>query len=174
VDTHRRLDESDSDAAVDDQTEAFMALFRADFMATLPGTPKLKALKTGDRLALTIDADAPPHHVLSIRGTADVTRPEGVVQEYAKAAVRYLGKEQGEAHTASLPQDIRTGWCCWASRPGSSARWCGCSQARSGERPSACTTFPCGASTPSGKVVRWRHRRPTLDAGGSVTAVRVP
>jgi hypothetical protein len=78
-------------------------------MATLPGAPKLKALKTGDRVALTIDTDAPPHHVLSIRGTAEVTRPEGVVAEYAKAAVRYLGKEQGEAYTTSLPPDIRMG-----------------------------------------------------------------
>ena len=32
VDTYRRLDESDSDAAVEDQTEAFMAPFRADFV----------------------------------------------------------------------------------------------------------------------------------------------
>jgi len=78
-------------------------------MATLPGAPKLKALKTGDRVALTIDTDAPPHHVLSIRGTAEVTRREGVVAEYAEAAVRYLGKEQGEAYTTSLPPDIRMG-----------------------------------------------------------------
>ena len=78
-------------------------------MATLPGAPKLKALKTGARVALTIDTDAPPHHVLSIRGTTEVTRPEGVVAEYAKAAVRYLGKAQGEAYTASLPPDIRMG-----------------------------------------------------------------
>jgi hypothetical protein len=78
-------------------------------MATLPGAPKLTALKTGDRVALTIDTDAPPHHVLSIRGTAEVTRPEGVVAEYVKAAVRYLGKPQGEAYTASLPPDIRMG-----------------------------------------------------------------
>ena len=78
-------------------------------MATLPGAPKLKALKTGDRVALTIDTDAPPHHVRSIRATAEVTRPEEVVAEYAKAAVRYLGKEQGEAYTTSLPPDIRMG-----------------------------------------------------------------
>ena len=78
-------------------------------MATLPGAPKLTALKTGDRVALTIDTEAPPHHVLSIRGTAEVTRPEGVVDEYAKAAVRYLGQAQGEAYTASLPPDIRMG-----------------------------------------------------------------
>jgi hypothetical protein len=78
-------------------------------MATLPGAPKLKALHTGDRVAITIDTNDPPHHVLAIRGTAEVTQTEGVVPEYAQAAVRYLGKEQGEAYVGSLPPDIRMG-----------------------------------------------------------------
>jgi Pyridoxamine 5'-phosphate oxidase len=78
-------------------------------MGTLPGTPKLKALHTGDRVAVTIDTNDPPHHVLSIRGTAEVTETEGVVPEYAQAAVRYLGKEQGEAYVGSLPPVIRMG-----------------------------------------------------------------
>jgi hypothetical protein len=46
-------------------------------MGTLPGAPKLKALHTGDRVAITIDTNDPPHHVLSIRGTAEVTQTEG-------------------------------------------------------------------------------------------------
>ena len=78
-------------------------------MGTLPGAPKLKALRTGDRVAMTIDTNDPPHHVLSIRGTAEVTEAEGVVPEYAQAAVRYLGKEQGEAYVGSLPPTIRMG-----------------------------------------------------------------
>jgi translation initiation factor IF-1 len=78
-------------------------------MARLPGAPKLKALHTGDRVAITIDTNDPPHHVLAIRGTAEVTQTEGVVREYAQAAVRYLGKEQGEAYVGSLPRDIRMG-----------------------------------------------------------------
>jgi Pyridoxamine 5'-phosphate oxidase len=78
-------------------------------MGTLPGAPKLKALHTGDRVAITIDTNDPPHHVLSIRGTAEVTQTEGVVPEYAQAAVRYLGKEQGEAYVGSLPPAIRMG-----------------------------------------------------------------
>jgi hypothetical protein len=78
-------------------------------MATLPGAPKLKALQSGDRVAITIDTDDPPHHVLSIRGTAEVTETRGVVEEYAQAAVRYLGKERGEAYVGSLPTDIRMG-----------------------------------------------------------------
>ena len=78
-------------------------------MATLPGAPKLKALHTGDRVAITIDTNDPPHHILSLRGTAEVTQTQGVVAEYAQAAVRYLGKEQGEAYVGSLPPDIKMG-----------------------------------------------------------------
>jgi hypothetical protein len=80
-------------------------------MATLPGAPKLKALQSGDRVAITIDTNDPPHHILSIRGTAEVTESQGVVSEseYAQAAMRYLGKEQGEAYVGSLPPDIRMG-----------------------------------------------------------------
>ena len=78
-------------------------------LATLPGAPKLKALQSGDRVALTIDTNDPPHHILSIRGTAEVTQILGVVPEYAQAAVRYLGSAQGEAYGWSLPPDIRMG-----------------------------------------------------------------
>jgi Pyridoxamine 5'-phosphate oxidase len=72
-------------------------------MATLPDAPKLNALHTGDRVAITIDTNDPPHHILSIRGTAEVTQTHGVVKEYAQAAVRYLGRAQGEAYVVSLP-----------------------------------------------------------------------
>jgi translation initiation factor IF-1 len=78
-------------------------------MASLPGAPKLKALQSGDRVALTIDTNDPPHHILSIRGTAEVTEVQGVVKEYAQAAVRYLGRERGEAYVGSLPAEIRMG-----------------------------------------------------------------
>jgi hypothetical protein len=78
-------------------------------MATLPGAPKLKALKTGDRVAVMIDTNEPPNHILSIRGTADVTESDGVVDEYAQAAARYIGKEYGDAYIQSLPRDIKMG-----------------------------------------------------------------
>ena len=78
-------------------------------MASLPGAPKLKALQSGDRVAITIDTNDPPHHILSIRGTAEVTQTQGVVPEYAQAAVRYLGRERGEAYVGSLPPEIRMG-----------------------------------------------------------------
>src|SRR6476620_9648523 len=50
-------------------------------MAALPGAPKLKALQTGDRLAITIDTNDPPNHILSIRGTVEVIEVDGVVKE---------------------------------------------------------------------------------------------
>ena len=78
-------------------------------MATLPGAPKLKALTTGDRVAITIDTEQPPHHILSVRGTATVTEVEGVVEEYAKAAARYLGEEAAAAYVQTLPSDIGMG-----------------------------------------------------------------
>jgi hypothetical protein len=71
--------------------------------------PSSRPCKCGDRVALTIDTNDPPHHILSIRGTAEVTEIQGVVAEYALAAVRYLGKDRGEAYVGSLPADIWMG-----------------------------------------------------------------
>lgn len=60
--------------------------------------PKLKALQSGAPVALTIDSDTFPYHVLSVRGTATVElTDEPVIAEYAAAAKRYFGEEQGGA-----------------------------------------------------------------------------
>ena len=75
-------------------------------MATFRGAPKLKALNSGDRVALTIDTDAPPNHVLSIRGTVEVNAVSGVVFEYVLAASRYLGSEYAAGYIRSLPADV--------------------------------------------------------------------
>jgi hypothetical protein len=79
-------------------------------LATFGGAPKLKALHSGDRVALTIDTDTPPNHVLSIRGTAQVTHVDGVAPEYALAAARYLGREYADACIGSLPSDDTRRW----------------------------------------------------------------
>ena len=91
-------------------------------LATLPGAPKLKALQSGDRVALTIDTNDPPHHILSIRGTAEVTQILGVVPEYAQAAVRYLGSAQGEALCWVAATGHQDGSHRRASRPGGGPR----------------------------------------------------
>ncbi|HET7483098.1 MAG TPA: pyridoxamine 5'-phosphate oxidase family protein [Actinomycetota bacterium] len=75
-------------------------------MGTPPGAPKLKALSTGDRVALTIDSNEWPYKVLQIRGVADVSEHRGVVPEYAAAAERYFGPEGGKEWVAQMPEDV--------------------------------------------------------------------
>jgi hypothetical protein len=71
-------------------------------LASPVNAPKFKALSTGSPVALTIDSSTWPHHVLMIRGTATVTMMDGVAPEYAAAAERYFGPEQGRAWVARL------------------------------------------------------------------------
>jgi len=63
-----------------------------------PGTaPKVRALEARPEVALTIDTSAWPYHELLVRGVAKVERMPRVVPEYALAAERYFGPEQGRA-----------------------------------------------------------------------------
>lgn len=66
-------------------------------MATPPKAPKLKALAKNPKVSLTIDDNTFPHKVLLIRGSARLQPVEGIVPEYAAAADRYFGPEQGKA-----------------------------------------------------------------------------
>jgi len=61
------------------------------------GSPKVRALQANPRVAVTIDSDTAPYKVLSIRGDARVTIVEGAVDEYADAALRYMGPTHGAA-----------------------------------------------------------------------------
>ena len=74
---------------------------------TPPRAPKLHALDDGAAVAVTIDSNDWPYHVLSIRGTASVERVDGVVPEYAAAAKRYFGEEQGKAWVEQFPPDMQ-------------------------------------------------------------------
>jgi len=65
-------------------------------LGTPPDAPKVAALQTNPKVALTIDEEITFRNVLMIRGTAKVTMVDGVVPEYASAAERYLGPEQGK------------------------------------------------------------------------------
>ena len=71
-------------------------------MGSPPRAPKLKAIKSGDKVALTIDGDGFPHKVLLVRGRAEVSMVDGIVPEYAAAARRYFGDEQGEAWVTNV------------------------------------------------------------------------
>ena len=68
-----------------------------------PGAPKLRALERQPRVAVTIDAaDGWPYHALMVRGDATVEILDDVSDEYAAAARRYFGDEQGGAWLAQL------------------------------------------------------------------------
>ena len=71
-------------------------------MGTPPKAPKLKALRKNPKVALTIDDNQFPHRVLMVRGTAQLQDVDGVVPEYALAAERYFGPDQGRAWVTQL------------------------------------------------------------------------
>lgn len=71
-------------------------------LGTPAKAPKLKALAKSPKVALTIDENSFPHKVLLIRGTVRLQNVKGVVPEYALAAERYFGAEQGKAWVAQL------------------------------------------------------------------------
>jgi PPOX class probable F420-dependent enzyme len=71
-------------------------------MATPPKAPKLKALAKNPKVSITIDDNTFPHKVLLIRGTARLDPYDGIVPEYATAAERYFGPEQGKGWVNQL------------------------------------------------------------------------
>ncbi len=75
-------------------------------MGTPPKAPKLNALAKNPRVSLTIDDNIFPHRVLLIRGSARLEPVRGIVPEYALAADRYFGPEQGPAWVATMEKMI--------------------------------------------------------------------
>jgi PPOX class probable F420-dependent enzyme len=71
-------------------------------MASPPKAPKVKALRKNPKVAVTIDDNSFPHRVLMLRGIARLEEVDGVVPEYALAAERYFGREQGQAWVNQL------------------------------------------------------------------------
>jgi general stress protein 26 len=76
-------------------------------LATPPKAPKLKALAKNPKVALTIDDNNFPHKVLLIRGTATLEPIKGIVPEYAQAAERYFGPQQGKGWVVQLQSMIQ-------------------------------------------------------------------
>lgn len=77
-------------------------------MGTPPKAPKLKALAANPKVSLTVDDTTFPHKVLLVRGTARLESVDEIVPEYAAAAGRYFGREQGEAWVNHLSTLIST------------------------------------------------------------------
>ena len=73
-------------------------------MAGPPDAPKVAAIAQNPSVAVTIDGNEWPYPVLLIRGTATVDFVDGVADEYAAAARRYFGEEQGNAWVTQVGQ----------------------------------------------------------------------
>ncbi len=71
-------------------------------MGSHPKALKLRALAKNSKVAVTIDDNSFPHKVLLVRGTARLNEVAGMVPEYALAAERYLGPEEGKAWIKQL------------------------------------------------------------------------
>lgn len=67
-----------------------------------PDAPKMKALTDGSKVAVTIDSNQMPYHVLLIRGTVSVSIHEGIIPEYVAYSKRYFGEEGGNAWIQQL------------------------------------------------------------------------
>ena len=60
----------------------------------LPHAPKVRALVKNPQVALTIDTNTYPPHILLVRGIARVEVIDGVAPEFLEAARKYLGEER--------------------------------------------------------------------------------
>jgi hypothetical protein len=65
---------------------------------------RVRALRARPDVAVSIDTETFPPEVLGIRGKASITEVDGIPQEYAEAAHRYLGAEQATAYLAQVDQ----------------------------------------------------------------------
>jgi PPOX class probable F420-dependent enzyme len=71
-------------------------------VSSWPDDPKVAALREHPAVALTVDTDAPPFRVLSIRGTAVVTLVDGMPDESLPTFTRYFGAAQARAQIEQM------------------------------------------------------------------------
>lgn len=77
-------------------------------MAGPVDAPKVEAIRAHPQVALTIDdASSWPYRELTVRGAAEVDIVDGVAPEYAAAAERYFGEEQGRAWVQNVGQMVQ-------------------------------------------------------------------
>jgi hypothetical protein len=81
-----------------------------------PNAPKVRALARNPQVALSIDSDAWPYQVLTVRGAAALELVDWTFPEYAGMARRYLGEEGGQAFLALGGQTF-TRWSRITIRP---------------------------------------------------------
>lgn len=71
-------------------------------MGSPPNAPKVLALPENPKVSIEIDSAEWPYKALVIRGTAKLDLVDGIDADYAAAAERFFGEEQGRAWVAQL------------------------------------------------------------------------
>ncbi len=75
-------------------------------MVTGPKADKVAAIEANGAVALTIDSDRPPYHVLLVDGDATVEPVEGMAPEYPEIVRRYLG-DGAEGYLAGMRDRVK-------------------------------------------------------------------
>ncbi len=76
---------------------------------TFDKAPKLKALKDGDTVAVTIDSYPPQMRALYIRGIVHLSPYDGILPEWAMAGERMMGKEGAAGFAAMVVGMLKAG-----------------------------------------------------------------
>jgi len=71
-------------------------------ICTIPGSPKVRALAAHRQVALTIDTDTFPPHILLVRGRASLETVEGVPPEYLEASRKQVSEADMPAFEAQV------------------------------------------------------------------------
>lgn len=71
-------------------------------MATHPKSPKVRALIQQPKVALTIDTNSFPPHVLSVRGVATIEVVDGVPWEYLEASKKFIAPEMWQGFETNV------------------------------------------------------------------------
>ena len=66
-------------------------------VCTARNAPKVRALEVNRRVALSIDTETQPPHILLVRGNAAVEIVDGVPAEYLEASRKYIPRAQWDA-----------------------------------------------------------------------------
>src|SRR4051812_40596965 len=69
---------------------------------TPPDSPKMKALRDGARVAVSLDTDEMPYKVLQIRGSIRMDTVDGLAPEYEAMCLRILDEEPAQAWLGNM------------------------------------------------------------------------
>ena len=67
-----------------------------------PDAPKLKALSKSPKVAVTIDSNTMPYHILLVRGIDGLSTHDGIIPEDVAYCKRYFGEEGANAWLKQL------------------------------------------------------------------------